>query len=354
MWPTSPRNIALLVGWTSLVFLTGAGLFSRQSCAQPDLPAVHEKAPANKMQKAPASNFQAVSVVRPDPSFCLSMQGPSTLEELSARAESLAWGYPDNLKRYIRFLGLTLTGTLTPHANNDHQNPAAPLSPMRRWCGEDWPINGYTMAGLERLKNVAQLILDVISNKVPGGFAELGVWRGGTCLFAKLLLDAMGEDRAVHVFDAFAKISSYGEASQDILSVKEEDIHTWFRAYGAHAHNVYIYKGFFLDTLPAFRNNPNNAGTKIAILRVDANHHDSYQDALYDMYSFVPVGGYVIFDDVETHPNAMLAWKEFKEDQGLTETLQRIDRHSAFFKKTREISIDYSKKRPAIDVNVRP
>ena len=34
-----------------------------------------------------------------------------------------------------------------------------------------------SMAGLEPLENVAQVILVVISG-VPGGFAELGVWRG--------------------------------------------------------------------------------------------------------------------------------------------------------------------------------
>ena len=42
-------------------------------------------------------------------------------------------------------------------------------------------------------------------------------------------------------------------------------------------------------------------------------------------YEKVPVGGIVIFDDVFSHPPVMSAWVDFKSDQGLPETLNRID-----------------------------
>ena len=48
------------------------------------------------------------------------------------------------------------------------------------YCGQDWPKAGYTMVGLARLGNIAKLVLDVVSNQIPGDFAELGVWRGGS------------------------------------------------------------------------------------------------------------------------------------------------------------------------------
>ena len=64
---------------------------------------------------------------------------------------------------------------------------------------------------------------------------------------------------------------------------------------------------------------------KLAVLRVDGNFHDSYQDALYYLYGFVPVGGFVIFDDVFSHKGAMQAWNEFNKDHGLPEELTRID-----------------------------
>ena len=37
------------------------------------------------------------------------------------------------------------------------------------------------------------------------------------------------------------------------------------------------------------------------------------------------VGGIVIFDDVFSHAAVMRAWLDFKSDQGLPETLNRID-----------------------------
>ena len=41
---------------------------------------------------------------------------------------------------------------------------------------------------------------------------------------------------------------------------------------------------------------------RLAILRLDCNHYEDHLDALYFLYSFVPVGGYVIFDDVFAGP----------------------------------------------------
>lgn len=40
------------------------------------------------------------------------------------------------------------------------------------------------------------------------------------------------------------------------------------------------------------------------MLRIDGNFYDSYQDALYYLYPLVPVGGWVIFDDISALPFA--------------------------------------------------
>ena len=84
---------------------------------------------------------------------------------------------------------------------------------------------------------------------------------------------------------------------------------------------------------------------KIAILRIDANFYDSHQDALYYLYNFVPVGGYVIFDDLFSLPDVGRVWREFRQDQNLTERIIRIDRHSGYFKKTRMVPVNFKKMR---------
>jgi O-methyltransferase len=76
---------------------------------------------------------------------------------------------------------------------------------------------------------------------------------------------------------------------------------------------------------------------------VDGNFYGSYQDAMYNLYDKVPVGGIVIFDDVFSHRNVRKFWADFRKDQGITETLVRIDKHSGWFRKQREVTLDWSK-----------
>lgn len=43
-----------------------------------------------------------------------------------------------------------------------------------------------------RIENIKSLLDDVLDNKVPGDFAECGVWRGGASLFARAVFAARG------------------------------------------------------------------------------------------------------------------------------------------------------------------
>ena len=73
--------------------------------------------------------------------------------------------------------------------------------------------------------------------------------------------------------------------------------------------------------------------------------------AMYTMYEDVPLGGIVIFDDVMSHPPVKRFWTDFKSDQNLPEELNRIDTHSAWFRKRVHTKIDQSKKHLPRDVN---
>jgi len=55
----------------------------------------------------------------------------------------------------------------------------------RRFRGNDWPgQTGHTMVGNLRIRNIKETLLDVITSSVEGDFAEFGVWRGGSCIYA--------------------------------------------------------------------------------------------------------------------------------------------------------------------------
>ena len=92
-------------------------------------------------------------------------------------------------------------------------------------------------------------------------------------------------------------------------------------------------------------------GNKIAVLRVDGNFYDSYQDAMYYLYESVSLGGYVIYDDVFSHNEVMRFWEEFKSEQKLEEELIRIDSFSAWFRKSKNVKLDWSLFRAPQDIN---
>jgi len=221
-----------------------------------------------------------------------------------------------------------------------------------RLCGNDWPPFGFTMVGLQRLVNVAQLVSSVVAAGVQGDFAELGVWRGGVCIMAQRLFSLLEPSnmRKIHAFDAFEKLPGYGSASA-FLENSATDVQNNFKTMGAWTRHVKFHVGLFQETARAFRAEHDVARTRLAILRIDGNFYDSYQDALYQMYEYVPVGGYVIFDDVMSHRAVMACWIDFKTDQGLPETLTRIDKHSAYFQKIVDTRIDPTKQHPPQDVN---
>jgi hypothetical protein len=60
------------------------------------------------------------------------------------------------------------------------------------------------MIGTQRLDNVVECCVRAVAEGVPGDFIETGVWRGGTTILMRGVLEAMGEpDRSVWVADSF-------------------------------------------------------------------------------------------------------------------------------------------------------
>ena len=67
-------------------------------------------------------------------------------------------------------------------------------------------INGpaVSMLPLSRLDSLQANIIDVVEKGVPGDLIEAGAWRGGTTIFMRGVLKALGDnDRTVWVADSF-------------------------------------------------------------------------------------------------------------------------------------------------------
>ena len=258
---------------------------------------------------------------------------------------------------YIDLLMKAVVGF--PNQGAQHGLKITKFDPIERKYGLDWPPFGYTMIGNTRLENFRAAIEDVNRNKIPGVIIEMGVWRGGAMIMAMAVMNEYKSmyngimDRELYVLDAFEEIpkTSYGR-NADFLFNTEQDVRDNFKVFDVYNDNdiaVHFKKGLFQTTVPNIAADPNI--TSIAVLRVDGNFYDSYQDCLYYAYEKVPIGGIVIFDDVMSHKAVMRCWNDFKADQGLTEDLNRIDLHSAWFRKETDVVIDMSKMKPPQDLN---
>jgi len=276
---------------------------------------------------------------------------------------TLSYAYAPYADRYLKLVENAVLGILFSEQAGSCNGGVGgcalgqlnPYDPDLRLGGNDWPPIAHTMVGAIRLKNVKDSIEYATRMGIPGDFVELGVWRGGVCIYAKALIDILCQtDRNVLIFDAFEKLPGYGMA-ENFLSISEDSVRKAFDLYGASLDGVEFHKGLFKDTLSTFRKDRISSGKKpIAILRIDGNFYDSYQDCLYNLYDFVPVGGVIIFDDF-THNAPNQAWRDFQEDQGFKETVTRMaqpDLHAGWVIKTVDVLIDFTKMRPPRDVNV--
>lgn len=258
------------------------------------------------------------------------------------------------LPRYLDLLEGVLTNRVLPGAGRCKDfitpcllNETLPFDASLREGGADWPPLGLTMVGTMRVRNVRMAIESVLKYGVMGDFVELGVWRGGVGIFAREMLDALGAtDRRVVLFDAFAPIGGYGGAAP-FLSVSLDSVRASFAAFGALSDRVDFRKGLFNDTLPRYA--AETRDRSIAVLRLDGNYYSSHSDPLYALYDRVPVGGFILFDDMKSHPDVKLAWEHFMEDQGFLEEmhlLPPIDTCGAWVQKTQDVAVVHSKRRP--------
>ncbi|MGH2603902.1 MAG: TylF/MycF/NovP-related O-methyltransferase, partial [Dehalococcoidia bacterium] len=72
----------------------------------------------------------------------------------------------------------------------------------------------YSMTSVARMQALVDAVRYCVRRDVPGGFAECGVWRGGSVLAMILTRQELGvSDRDVYLFDTF-------EGSMSLVSIK--------------------------------------------------------------------------------------------------------------------------------------
>ena len=160
--------------------------------------------------------------------------------------------------------------------------PTIRFNEPKRDRGNDWTFAGDTMTGQKRLDNVHALLKDVIENKVIGDYIETGVWRGGSSVLAKAVLEVLdpNSNRVSYVCDSFMglppgeKKLSKKDAGWDntpYLEVASDIVANNFIKYGLLDSNVIFAKGFFNETMPPLAEKIKS----LSIMRLDVSSSSS-------------------------------------------------------------------------------
>jgi O-methyltransferase len=165
-----------------------------------------------------------------------------------------------------------------------------PLDDLRSWLlshhGEtvDPDRLAYVRAELER----------IAADGVRGPVVELGCFRGAMTLWMRTVLDELGEDREIHVFDSFEGLPESMEADEivlprGVLAATVEDVAATFQAWGK-TEPLY-HPGWFEDTLAT------QLPDRIAFGYLDGDLYSSTAVSLRECVPRLVPGGALILDD---------------------------------------------------------
>jgi O-methyltransferase len=250
--------------------------------------------------------------------------------------------YLDLLKRGLcDLLGPQPLSAVPQHGTRDVVAQRLPSERIElRETGADWPMNGTTMVGLRRLDNVQKCLETIAREGIAGDVIETGVWRGGTSIFMRAVLDTLGDERTVWLADSFQGLptaspdefpldeDSDPHFAFDFLSVSQDEVRSAFARVGLGEEGVRFLPGWFRDTLPTVRDR------SWALLRLDGDMYESTIQALENLYPGLAVGGFVIVDDYGAIPQCKQAIEDFRAAHGIDDPIEPVDWTGAVWRRT--------------------
>lgn len=179
--------------------------------------------------------------------------------------------------------------------------------------------------------------------ELPGTIVQCGVWKGASIFAAALFCEQEGIKKKIFGFDTFGgfpnkeiyaydhpeyfKIllecesitpENYEKASfrtnkfTNLAHLTTEHFYDVGEVFGnaRKFENIEFVQGLFADTLPKFKE-------PIAVLYLDCDLYQSYQECLVNLYGQVVEGGAVVFDEYYSlkYPGARVAVDAFFKDK---------------------------------------
>lgn len=204
----------------------------------------------------------------------------------------------------------------------------------------------YTMTGIPRMLALIDAVRYLEHRKLPGAFAECGVWRGGSVLAMILTLQELGiEHRDIHLYDTFEGMTA--PTGEDVSDIDPPALDTWEAAEregrtaweelfapeltgeeavrrllsdtGYPEARLHFVRGPVEETLPQA------APDELALLRLDTDWYESTRHELIHLFPRLRVGGVLLIDDYGHWRGARRAVDEYFGTEHPPLLLNRID-----------------------------
>ncbi len=236
------------------------------------------------------------------------------------------------------------------HEDPAGRSPTPPAADLARLDDADRAIVEralpFTMTGVPRLQALIDAVRHLERARVPGAFAECGVWRGGSVLAMILTLQELGtSDREVYLYDTFEGMTEPTE--RDTSPIDPPALETWRDAEGEQerpwsqlfdaetfnedavrrtlAQTGYPRERLHLVPGPVEETLPSGAPEALALLRLDTDWYESTRHELDHLYPRLAEGGVLIIDDYGHWEGARRAVDEYFAAHGPGPMLTRID-----------------------------
>lgn len=242
----------------------------------------------------------------------------------------------DLTRRWLpRFIADKLAMTTTRLVYPPDTTPADEA--LIRWVGP------YTMTSPERISALASAVRYVVEHRIPGGFVECGVWRGGSAMvMGRVLIDLGITDRDLYLFDTFqgmaapsaADVDLFGATAAEVLRsssrrdgdrssmwciASREDVAANVTLSRYPMDRVHLVPGMVEETIPE------RAPESIALLRLDTDWYTSTKHELTALYPRLVSGGVLIIDDYGHWAGCQRAVDEYFAEHPPRPLLNRID-----------------------------
>jgi O-methyltransferase len=202
----------------------------------------------------------------------------------------------------------------------------------------------HSMTGPLRLQSLIDAVRYCEAERIPGAFAECGVWRGGSVLAMILTLQEIGAERDIYLYDTFEGMTEPTEHDVSALdppaletwesadrgserpwaelfdsqTFNQEAVHRLLLDTGYPSERLHLIRGPVEETLPVSPPGP------LALLRLDTDWYESTRAELEHLYPLLALAGVLIIDDYGHWDGARKAVDEYFENGGRP-LLTRID-----------------------------